>query len=570
VLWTERFPGRLEYELEDYGRRGLADFKLDEQEYARGRVVIGGSTLVEDEAIRLRVVYPDLFPYFRPEVFAPDLTLGRHQNPYERSLCLLEAATRAWRTTETGAWLVAERVPYLLGLLKGDPADLEANEVPQGEPASYYIPRLEGTAVFLPGSLLELPEDANFGTAYFSFRSDRVGTAVHLLLRQVNAQPKHGGGKRLAVADEELQTRFEGLKIEGRWVRLPEPLGREPEAYFAAAEDIHAGFGSPPWQAVGNDRIAVLGVVFKEEVQQGVWEDAWLFAVRAQQSRPAQTGIYLTKGERFASQDLEARIPRLAGLRERSVSLLGLGSLGAPIALELARAQLRNLKILDFDIVEGGTIVRWPFGVPSVGAAKTKVIEATIANQYPYTRCSTVNRQLGVARDAPGEPGDNDFDILEQFFEDTDLVIDATAETAVQQLVADLANERDLPQLYVWGTEGAFGGAVARIVPGTTGCWFCLQLRIDDKSLPAPPLELSGKTQPRGCGQPTFTGESFNLLPLVAQATRTAVGTLLGTLEPGHDYFVLSLRDGDEAAPTPNWTSHTLLAHPACPYCSGS
>jgi hypothetical protein len=154
--------------------------------------------------------------------------------------------------------------------------------------------------------------------------------------------------------------------------------------------------------------------------------------------------------------------------------------------------------------------------------------------------------------------------------EDTDLVIDATAETAVQQLVADLANERDLPQLYVWGTEGAFGGAVARIVPGRTGCWFCLQLRIDDKSLPAPPLELSGTTQPRGCGQPTFTGESFNLLPLVAQATRTTIGTLLGTLGPGHDYFALSFRDGDEAAPTPNWTSHTLLPHPACPHCSGS
>jgi hypothetical protein len=572
VLWTERFAGRLEYELADFQERGLDAFTLVEQEFSRGRVVLEGSTSFDGKSISLRVVYPDLFPYFRPEVFAPELKLGRHQNPYEGNLCLLEASTRAWSPTESAAWLVAERVPFLLALIRDGGHELLANEVPQGEPDSYYVPRLHGTAVFIPGGALELPAEAQAGNAYFSFSSDRVGLAVHLLLRQLNGWAKNGGGKPIAVAEDALQARFEGPKVEGRWIRLDKSPGRNADDYFDAAEEVQPGFGSPPWQRIGNDQVAILGVVFKEEVRQGIWEDAWLFAVRFRQSQPQQTGAYVTKGERFAPEDLFARIPRLAGLAQHTVAQIGLGSLGAPVALELARSQLGELRALDFDLVDGGTIVRWPVGVPAVGSAKTHVLQVTVANQYPYTRCWVIDRHLGTASDRLefGEPRENDFDALARLLDGADLVIDASAELAIQHLVRDLAAERNLPQVFLWGTEGAFGGVVARVLPGITGCWFCLQLAIDDGSITAPPHEPTGTTQPRGCGLPTFTGESFNQLPLVAQAARVATGTLLGTLRHGHDVFVMSLREGDTAAPAPHWTTYALEQHPDCPYCTTS
>src|SRR5437764_687030 len=116
--WVQRFPGRLEWELADFERRGVATFGIDQAELARGRIVLDGATEWKGETIALRIVYPDLFPYYRPEVFAPGLSLGRHQNPFDSNLCLLEAPSRAWGTTETAAWLVAERVPFLLGLVE--------------------------------------------------------------------------------------------------------------------------------------------------------------------------------------------------------------------------------------------------------------------------------------------------------------------------------------------------------------------------------------------------------------------------------------------------------------------
>jgi hypothetical protein len=564
MLWTDRFPGRLEYELDDFCTRGLENFELNLSELERGRVVVEGVKVVDGEEIGLRVVYPDLFPYFRPEVYALDLELGRHQNPYDRNLCLLEAPTRAWRTTETGAWLVDERVPYLLGLLRDGGDALFANEVPQGEPTSFYVPRLHATAVLLPTNALELPADVDAGTLYFSFRSDRVGPAIHVLLRQINGWVKSGGGRPLATAEDELQQRFEGPKIEGRWVRLDSCPGRDPEAYFAAAESVRPGFGSPPWQRIGNDRVAILGVVFREEIQQGVSGDAWMFAVRYQQAQPRQAGHYLTKGDRFAREDLGARIPRITPLAGRRVALIGLGSLGAPLALELARSQLGELRTLDFDLVEAGTIVRWPAGVPAIGSAKTSVIAGTIANQYPYTHCTSIDRHLGSTQ----ERDDNDYDVLDGLLDGCDLVIEATGEIAIQHLIRDLAHERGLPQIYVWSTEGAYGGVVARAQPGVTGCWFCLQLAIEDGTIEAPPRERTGTTQPRGCGMPTFTGESFNLLPIVAQAARTTSAVLLNEVHEGEDVLVASLRDGERAAPAPRWTTYELGRHSNCPYCT--
>lgn len=567
VCWVQRFPGRLEYELADFERRGLDSFSVDQSELSRGRVALDGSMSVDGAETPLRVIYPDLFPYFRPEVYAPDLQLRRHQNPYDHNLCLLEAPSRAWGVSETAAWLVAERVPFLMDLLKRGGDSLRANEVPQGEPDSYYVAREHGTAVFLPEEALQLPPDVISGQAYFSFSPDRVGPAIHVLLRQLNAHRKAGGGVPIAAADAALTRRFNGPTIEGRWVRLESSPGRDPQAYFALAEDVQRGYGQPPWQRLGDAEISILGVVFGEEIQQEVIGDSWLFAVRYRQTRPTpQYGAYVTKGERFADEDAFARIPRLRGLASRSVALLGLGSLGAPLAFELARAQIRELRVLDYDTVDAGNLVRWPVGVPAVGSAKTAVVEATIASHYPRTTCRGVSAHLGFAPIGVKEGALNDFDLVEELLDGVDLVVDATGELAIQQLVSDLARRRQMTQVYAWGTEGAYGGAVARCVPGSTGCWFCLQLAIADGTIEAPPHEETGTTQPRGCGLPTFTGEAFNLLPIIAQACRVVTSTLLGQ-QGRADVSVMSLHDPTDPSAAPRWHSLPLARHPECPHC---
>lgn len=231
---------------------------------------------------------------------------------------------------------------------------------------------------------------------------------------------------------------------------------------------------------------------------------------------------------------------------------------------ELARAQLGDLRILDFDLVEVGTTVRWPYGLAAVAAPKPEFLQQVLGREYPFTRVTAFNRMLGQVRHGPGE---TDFDVLARMLDGADVLIDASAEVGVQQFVGSLADERRLPQVYVWATEGARGGGVARVVPGFTGCWHCLQLAFDRGCSDLPPREEMGPVQPRGCASRTFTGAGYDLLPIAMQAVRVVVATLVAERrEDEDDIFVASLPDRVSPSP-PAWHTSPLETQFECPCC---
>jgi molybdopterin/thiamine biosynthesis adenylyltransferase len=589
VSWRERYPDRLEYELQDFVDRGLR-FAVDESESARtGRLVLRGHIDWRGEDVELIVVYPEFFPFFRPEVFAPGLQRSRHINPVEGNLCLLDRATKAWNTGDTGAWLVDCRVPKLLGLLDGDPETMRAGEAPQGEPASVYLPREVATFVLVPEPALTLPADAQRG--YLTVRlapgeaGSRLGAtrwpAIRALLETVQAEGHRGAV--LAVADEHLRRRYSGQSVEGRWVRFAEPpVAKSADELAAFAQERWRGAPRISGARMGQCELSVVGVVYPEEVGQGVNELAWTFIVQAGAGSSArhprrgaprpERATYLVRGERYSLRDLRDRIPATARLECRTVALAGLGSLGAPLALELARAQLGNLRVLDCDVVEASTTVRWALGLAAVAQPKASLLAGWLPREYPYVSVEAFDARLGEATLREG--GDeSEQQLLDRFVGGADVVVDATAEFGVGHLLGWLTHERRMPLLLVSATEGGWGGRVVRLLPGVTGCWFCLQTAIMASNALAPPAEPNGTVQPRGCATRTFTGAGFDLTPVVAQAARV----LVQTLRQGSDsdrlwppVHVMALHAGDEALPVPRWTSHPLRPNPECELCAGA
>jgi molybdopterin/thiamine biosynthesis adenylyltransferase len=578
ATWWERFPGRLEAELDDFRALGL-EFERDEAMFRdAGRLLLRGSIEYEGERFELEVLYPDLFPYVRPEVFAPGLALGRHQNPVLHNLCLLEGATRAWKPHETGAWLVSARVPLLLGLIRSSPEEMAAAEVPQGEPLSVYFKARgqPGTVVFVPAQALSLDPEQRVGSGRISFSPDSpADLAVRGLLCELVART--GAGKKtklLARAEEQLTNRFGGERIQMRWARLDAlPDEFTPEALLTAAEEVQPGFGRPPWQRVANGEIGVTGIVFPEEVRQGTIEDAWLFVVRWRRVTAAGSaeGSYVIPGERLSPDDLGARIPRLASLREATLAQVGLGALGAPLALELARNQVAKLRLLEDDYLEAAQIVRWPFGLQAVGRLKLNALAGFIEQNYPYTEVERFLHRLGGTGFERQARSENELDLLDRFIDGATLVIDASAEPRIQQLIADRGSVLGVRQLFVSATEGARGGQVALIVPGAGGCWFCWKLhtQADNDGKPAielPPYEPGATVQPRGCAFPTFTGASFDLLPLTAQAARAAAAAVQRESGVESTVWVCSVpADGVEP---PEWQTFPVAVHPECPLCA--
>jgi hypothetical protein len=73
--------------------------------------------------------------------------------------------------------------------------------------------------------------------------------------------------------------------------------------------------------------------------------------------------------------------------------------------------------------------------------------------------------------------------------------------------------------------------------------------------------------QPRGCASPTFTGASFDLMPIVAQAARVAAAAVSPEHELSSTLWVCVL--GSDLLAAPSWSAHPIEVHPQCPYCTG-
>lgn len=565
--WPERFSGRLDYELACFAERDL-DFELDREILdRRGRVVLRGAITHDGEKIEIEVVYPDLFPWLRPEVYARDLRLDRHQNPYRGNLCLLDRSSRAWKPSYTAAWLVAERVPYLLELLAGGEEVMRPAESPQGEPASAYFLGAPGTTVFVPAAMLELPPEARGGAgriAFAPFEGPRI--AIRGVIAELVEKRGSRKTRTLATFDETLRRRFAGAQIPFRWVRLAElPADNSGEALLASIEETQPGFGTLRWETVAGGQVAIAAAVFAEEVRQGEYEDTWLFVAQVR-TEAGVSDPYIVRGERLSRADLEARLPERVRLGERCVALAGLGALGGEIAVELAKAGIGRLRGLDFDSVEAGTTVRWLAGLTTVGRLKTGYLRERIAVDYPYTVFEPALMQIGGSAGG-GWEGQSELDVLHDFLTGADLLIDATAEIGVQQALAAAAVEHGLPALFVSATEGARGGLVSRIDPVEGGCWMCLQLSLNTGEIPLPAHAEPLTIQPRGCSDLTYSGAGFDLLPISAQAVRVAAASLSPTVASrGSIVFVCSLAEDGLSAP--QWSVHRLARRPDCPICA--
>jgi molybdopterin/thiamine biosynthesis adenylyltransferase len=304
----------------------------------------------------------------------------------------------------------------------------------------------------------------------------------------------------------------------------------------------------------------IIGIVFSEEVQQGSYADAWIFLYR----KGGANGVL--RGSRAGRDDLAGRSPELRPLRAKRVAVIGLGSLGANSAIELARSGLGELRMADFDFVEAGTVSRWPLGLTAAGKNKIDVIEEFLRANYPHTNVIAYPAMIGSAFPRQGYRDATEFEKLL----DVDLIYDATAEVGIQHLLSDFAFEYGIPYICISATPGAWGGMVARIWPGhTRGCWMCLQQAINAKEIPVPATHDSGHVQVTGCASPTFTGAGFDLAMVGLSGVRLAVSTLCDGVADGYpdvewDLAIVDFREADGQLIIPRWQTFTIERHRDC------
>ena len=149
-------------------------------------------------------------------------------------------------------------------------------------------------------------------------------------------------------------------------------------------------------------------------------------------------------------------------LKRKRVMIVGLGSFGSQIAIELAKAGVGSFALLDFDRVELHNLSRHTATVHDLGRLKTNVIEEAILGKNPY---ATVDKYpVNINENLP---------LLYDEVEKADLIICATDNNSSRFNLSKALVEKGKPGIFGRAITRAEGGDVFRYRPGGP-CYCCL------------------------------------------------------------------------------------------------
>lgn len=146
------------------------------------------------------------------------------------------------------------------------------------------------------------------------------------------------------------------------------------------------------------------------------------------------------------------RDPRIHVLRGATVAVLGCGSVGAPVAMTLARAGIGKMILVDKQTLTGANVGRHPLGVGSIGVSKAIDLGKRIRSELPHAEVECHNslvQDLLLRDNCP--------------LADVDLIISALGDWPSESLLDEwhAAQTRRFPIVYGWTeTHAAAGHAI--------------------------------------------------------------------------------------------------------------
>ncbi|MCF0172894.1 MAG: ThiF family adenylyltransferase, partial [Bacteroidales bacterium] len=149
-------------------------------------------------------------------------------------------------------------------------------------------------------------------------------------------------------------------------------------------------------------------------------------------------------------------------LAGKHVVIIGLGSFGSQIAVELAKAGVGCFSLVDFDIVEAHNLARHIAYLNDVGLLKTDVVGDAILGKNPFAKIRKYVVDICEDRLA-----------AEEAMADADLVICATDNNRSRFIVSEIAKKQSKTVILGRAFTRAEGGDVFIYRPGGP-CYNCL------------------------------------------------------------------------------------------------
>jgi molybdopterin/thiamine biosynthesis adenylyltransferase len=533
MRWWDRYPDRLTREVDRLKACGF--ITAFDPASPKGDVIeLSASYTLDGREYQLRILFPDLYPYFRPQVYAPGLSVPHHQNPFDGNLCLIGRNSDNWDPTFYIADVIADQLPKLLDSEKVEKAGDSTAEELQAEPWTEYLPsnpefRIAwNTDINVPAGSTGKVEltyklDEDVYQAYVS----GLTSGGKVLFTETLAHVHEAKSKSsipfirldsvppdLKNLEEIVQSRLSDYKPQGLIKRLTH---RTRGAFLALFY--------PEETAYRNNGTGLVLVLFRKSLSGNV------------------NAEYI-KTYRVGGDSGTARLGTYGSIRDNKVLLVGFGSIGSMVTADLCRLGVREITIVDRDVFEPGNTVRHYLGMQYFGMDKVAAASDALGKAYPCTKITAISYRLG-------DSGREVTKRTDEFFRElkgADVIVDCSAERAVQQLLSDAAWNMKKRYFFVEAYPGVLGGFIGLVEPGSGPCFYCFLRSLVSGSTQSPPVLNTGMVQPVGCGEPTFVGTPFDAETIAAAAVRLVFGTLAKAgnyPKPSSNYYRAVLANED-------------------------
>jgi len=458
--WFLRDPERLRLErtgIEELSR--AADWLVGTDWRLYGELCLDAVIRAHDHDYEVRVSFPALYPD-APAVVRPrnmQHRISTHQyggadgplclewgpDNWHRDVTAVQLLESAYRLFETENPLGENRpaVP----VVAPSRHKLTTGQKLRGEWARWYASRsLANYLAVQPGS--------SVGSFKFSFR--KTGENWVALVHE--AMPLGGG----IWMDDQIPTTLPGAEakdldvgvwfktdLDGKTIGQPSKLA-DLQCLLASMEGAKflATDGTSP---VDGFRRPIAGVLVMDRAG-----ELHLFIVLS-----GETVIACSK-VRSEATPVQARVPEWDELNGKTIGIVGLGSAGSKIAMSLVRMGVRKFYLVDHDVLLPENLQRHALDWQGVVQHKVDAMAVAIGRVAPEAQIEVC--RLHIA----GQESNASVSGALNRLAACDLLIDATANPRVFNLLAAVARTASRPMIWMEMFGGGMGGLIGRSRPG--------------------------------------------------------------------------------------------------------
>lgn len=213
-------------------------------------------------------------------------------------------------------------------------------------------------------------------------------------------------------------------------------------------------------------------------------------------------------------------------LKDKLVTIVGLGSGGAPVCDHLVMNGVRRWKLYDPDILDAVNLVKHPRMRKDLNRAKVEIQKEWILDRNPLASVETFQENVLDSKS------------FQDSVKRSDLILCCPDKRSVREYVNDICVLHQIPCITASVFRTGVGGEVFGYFPGDTGCYKCLQLFSIDKgiNLSDDALALTQEEEERiyGLGEKDFqaSGLSLDIQFIALIQARMALSFLLRGSSP--------------------------------------